>query len=167
MEGEPLFEETQEPPWPIAMLAPGATAAGVMAAARAIGLGARFGVAGVAAAAAGLALREVIFPMETKLLPDEVQVRFGRRTRFRIPLKNVVQAYVRAYSPINEYGGWGIRNGKGGRAFNMRGNEGVQLVLRSGQRVLLGSQLPEELADAIHKATGCEKSPDPKPSADL
>jgi len=160
MEGEPLFEETQEPPWPIAMLAPGATAAGVLATARTIGLGARFGAAGLAAAAAGLALREVVFPMETKLLPDELQVRFGRRTRFRIPLKNVVRAFYRAYNPIPEYGGWGIRTGQRGRAFNMRGNEGVQLVLASGKRVLIGSQRPEELARAIQRLTGCETSAD-------
>jgi hypothetical protein len=160
MEAEPLFQETQEPPWPVALLAPGATAAGVLAAARTIGLGARFGVAGIAAAGMGLVLREVIFPMETTLLPEELQLRFGRRTRFRIPLKNVVRAYYRAYSPINEYGGWGIRTGARGKAFNMRGNEGVQLVLRSGQRVLIGSQRPEELAAAIHKLTGCETAPE-------
>lgn len=160
MEGEPLFEETQEPPWPIAMLAPGATAAGVLATARTIGLGARFGAAGLAAAAAGLALREVVFPMETKLLKEELQVRFGRRTRFRIPLKNVVRAFYRAYNPIPEYGGWGIRTGQRGRAFNMRGNEGVQLVLASGKRVLIGSQRPEELARAIQRLTGCETSAD-------
>lgn len=162
MEGEPLFEETQEPAWPLAMLAPGATAAGVMAAARVIGLGVRFGVAGLAAAATGLALREVAFPMETRLLEDEIQIRFGRRTRFRIPLRHVVRAYPRAYSPINEYGGWGIRTGgkERGKAFNMRGNEGVQLVLRSGQRVLIGSQQPDELATAIQRATGCETASD-------
>lgn len=160
MEGEPLFEETQEPAWPIAMLAPGATAAGVLAAARTIGLGARFGAAGLAAAAAGLALREVAFPLQTTLLQNELQVRFGRRTRFRIPLKNVVRAYYRAYNPIPEYGGWGIRTGMQGRAFNMRGNEGVQLVLASGKRVLIGSQRPDELARAIQNLTGCETTPD-------
>ncbi|MCC2668116.1 MAG: hypothetical protein K0Q72_587 [Armatimonadetes bacterium] len=160
MEGQALFEETQEPPWPLAVLAPGATAAGVMAAARVISLGARFGVAGLAAAATGMALREVYFPMETVLRSEEIQVRFGRRTRFRIPLKNVTRAYARTYSPINEFGGWGIRTGKQGRAFNMRGNQGVQLVLRSGQRVLIGSQQSDELAWAIQKATGCETTPD-------
>lgn len=160
MDGEPLFEETQEPAWPVAMLAPGATAASVLAVARTISLGARFGAAGVAATLTGLALREVAFPMETKLLQDELQVRFGKRTRFRIPLKNVVRAYYRAYNPIHEYGGWGIRTGRNGRAFNMRGNEGVQLVLASGKRVLVGSQRPDELAQAIQSLTGCETNPD-------
>jgi hypothetical protein len=162
MEGEPLFEETQGPAWPLAMLAPSATAAGVMATARAIGMGARFGVAGLAAAATGLALREVAFPMETKVLAEEIQIRFGRRNRYRIPLRNVVRAYARAYSPIHEYGGWGMRTGDRGwgKAFNMRGNEGVQLVLRSGQRLLIGSQRPDELAAAIQRAAGCETTPD-------
>jgi hypothetical protein len=162
MDAEPLFEETQGPAWPLAMLAPGATAAGVLATARAIGMGARFGVAGLAAAATGLALREMLFPMETRVLEDEIHIRFGRRTRFRIPLRHVSRAYARAYSPINEYGGWGIRSGSKvhGKAFNMRGNEGVQLILRSGQRVLIGSQMPDELAAAIQRACGCETTPE-------
>lgn len=160
MESQPLFEEMQEPAWVLAMLGPSATAASVLAVARAVSLGARFGAAGIAAVATGLALRELVFPMETVLVEEELRIRFGRRMKFRIPLKNVTRAYYRAYSPIGEYGGWGIRNGKHGRAFNMRGNEGVQLVLRSGQRVLIGSQRPEELVRAIQKATGCETAPD-------
>jgi hypothetical protein len=103
---------------------------------------------------------EFAVPMRTTLLPDELQIRFGRRTRFRIPLKNVVRAYPRTYHPIREYGGWGIRYAPDrSRAFNMRGDSGVQLVLRSGQRVLIGSQNPDELAAAVCKAAGCEGAP--------
>jgi hypothetical protein len=160
MESQPLFEETQEPAWIYAMLPPGATAASVLAVARAVSLGARFGAAGLAAVATGLALRELVFPMETVLVEEELRIRFGRRMRYRIPLKNITRAFYRAYSPLAEYGGWGIRTGKQGRAFNMRGNEGVQLVLRSGQRVLIGSQRPEELVRAIQKATGCATTPE-------
>ncbi len=153
--GSALFEEIQQPPWPAMALGLGGTATGAIAAARALSMFARFGVAALAVGGLGVVLTEFMFPMRTTLLPEELQVRFGRRTRFRIPLKNVVRAYARTYQPLAEYGGWGIRGVGGNRAFNMRGNEGVQLELRSGQKVLIGSEKPEELVRAIRKATGC------------
>jgi hypothetical protein len=63
----------------------------------------------------------------------------------------IAEAFPRDYKPIREYGGWGIRLGLGsaGRADNARGSRGVQLVLRDGRRVLIGSQHPERLAAAI------------------
>jgi hypothetical protein len=152
-----LYEEVQEPIWPFKALGMGAGAVGGLAVARSLIFGLRLGVAGLAASGVGLLMSEFATPMRTTLLTDELQIRFGRRTRFRIPLKNVVRAYSRTYHPIREYGGWGIRYAPNqSRAFNMRGDSGVQLILRSGQRVLVGSQTPDELAEAIRKATGCE-----------
>jgi len=155
-----LFEEVQQPPWPFMALGLGGSALGGLAAGYSLSWWGRLGAAGLVAAGAGLALRELVFPLHTTVLPEEIQVRFGRRTRFRIPLKFVVRAYPRTYDPLREFGGWGIRFGAGGRAFNMRGNQGVQLVLRSGQRVLVGSERAEELAEVIHEITGCSTEPD-------
>lgn len=61
---------------------------------------------------------------------------------------------AREYDPIREYGGWGIRMGRNGRAYNMSGNRGVQLVLTDGKRLLVGSQRAEELAAAMKEAMG-------------
>lgn len=159
-EPKPLYEEVQEPFLPLRVITAGAGAASVFAATRTLALGARLGVAGLVASGIGMLLTEFLVPLHTCLVPEELQVRFGRRTRFRIPLKNVVRAYSRTYNPLMEYGGWGIRYGLQGRAFNMRGDQGVQLELRSGQRVLIGSQDPDALAEAIRKAAGCEGAPD-------
>ncbi|MHC4338483.1 MAG: hypothetical protein ACYSTG_11155 [Planctomycetota bacterium] len=63
------------------------------------------------------------------------------------------ECYARTYKPIREYGGWGIRYSfrKGiGRAYNMSGNKGVQLVFKNGKKLLIGSQKPDELAQAIN-----------------
>ncbi len=65
---------------------------------------------------------------------------------------------VLTYSPIKDYGGWGIRYGRGGKAYNVRGNRGVQLQLANGQRLLIGSQRPEELSNALALAFGKRKS---------
>jgi len=59
---------------------------------------------------------------------------------------------VLTYSPISDYGGWGIRYGSIGKAYNVSGNRGVQLELLNGERILIGSQKPEELAAAIDLA---------------
>ena len=63
-----------------------------------------------------------------------------------IPWEDIDQLFVRKYSPILEYGGWGIRYGRNGRAFNLRGNYGIQIVKKDGKRVLLGTQKPDEVS---------------------
>lgn len=61
---------------------------------------------------------------------------------------------VRTYRPVLDYGGWGIRFGSGGKAYNVSGNRGLRLDLVGGRsgHVLIGSQRPEELAAAVESA---------------
>lgn len=73
---------------------------------------------------------------------------FHRRSH-HIAFGEIEKAEARSYRPILEYGGWGIRWGRGGKAYNVKGNRGVQLELASGKRILFGSQKAEELAAAI------------------
>ena len=61
---------------------------------------------------------------------------------------------VQTYRPIRDYGGWGIRYGRGGKAYNVSGNRGVMLELSDGQKLLIGSQKPDDLANAISSAFG-------------
>jgi hypothetical protein len=65
------------------------------------------------------------------------------------PLATIVKAEAVTYRPILEYGGWGIRIGRKGWAYNISANQGVQVTLESGKSFLLGSLQPEELAIAI------------------
>lgn len=159
------YEEVQELPWPFMVLGLGGGAVGGLAAARALSMYARLGIAGVAATGLGLAVGEFLVPLRVTLFPSELEIRFGRRTRFRIPLRHIARAYARRYHPLKEYGGWGIRQGRDGRAFTISGKEGVQLVLRSGTRVLVGSRQAAELASAIRRITGCLGDPEEDASA--
>lgn len=68
--------------------------------------------------------------------------------------ENIQAAYVREYSPIGEYGGWGFRmvasetnKGSlgGSKALNVKGNKGLQLVFKSGEKLLIGTQQPREI----------------------
>lgn len=58
------------------------------------------------------------------------------------------------YRPIAHYGGWGIRRGRNGWAYNVSGNLGVRLDFHDGTHLLIGSQRYTELAAAIEKAMG-------------
>jgi hypothetical protein len=68
----------------------------------------------------------------------------------KIPLHDVTSVEAVTYSPILEYGGWGMRCGRKGKAYNVSGNRGVLLTFTNGKRLLVGSQRADELATAIH-----------------
>jgi type IV secretory pathway VirB3-like protein len=101
----------------------------------------------------GVALLIIGMKLVTEVDSDRLRVRFFPFVRRDIPLKDIVHWEARTYSPILEYGGWGIRTGlfrrRGGGALNARGNRGVQLRFADGKDLLVGSQRPEELAAAI------------------
>lgn len=64
---------------------------------------------------------------------------------------NLVDAIT--YSPLMDYGGWGIRYGiKGrGKAYNVSGNLGVLITFKNGKNVLIGSKTHELLRDIINE----------------
>lgn len=94
--------------------------------------------------------------MRTQILPEGIVVcclplRFLKR---RIAWDEIERIYARTYRPLLEYGGWGIRRGKSGTAYNMRGNQGIQIELRNGRKILIGTQQPEAFLDAVRAAAG-------------
>lgn len=68
-----------------------------------------------------------------------------------IPFADIQSCVTRTYRPLLEYGGWGIRYGRSGKAYNISGDQGVQLVLKTGKRILIGSQQSGRLAAAINR----------------
>jgi len=103
----------------------------------------------------GLILLFHVLELTVTVRPSEIDIRFRPLTRRRIPHAAVSSCEARTYRPLREYGGWGVRRGwKGGWAYNVRGNRGVQLVLEDGSSILVGSQRADELAAAIQSAAG-------------
>lgn len=94
--------------------------------------------------------------MKTDVSYHVVRVRFGwlfplfTRT---IETREIESIHPVTYSPLAEYGGWGIRGLGSKIALNARGNRGVLLGLSGGRTVLIGSQRPDELAQAIQLAS--------------
>jgi len=67
-----------------------------------------------------------------------------------IAWNDISKCYVRKYKPIIEYGGWGLKGGtfwnkSKGVAYNVKGNIGLQLVLKNGKKILIGTQQENDL----------------------
>ena len=93
--------------------------------------------------------------LETIIDTEGVQYRFKPFQRKpKIILKeDIVRFEVKKYSPLKDYGGWGVRYGssKNGKAYNVSGNKGVLFELKNGKRFMLGTQNPESIRSALDK----------------
>ncbi len=81
--------------------------------------------------------------------------------KFRKIGKEEIEKYeIRKYNPIREYSGWGIRYSwaKSGRAYNVKGNIGLQLYLKDGRKILFGTQRSDALKRAMDKMMKEENS---------
>ena len=58
---------------------------------------------------------------------------------------------VISYSSLKDYGGWGIRYSKKGKAYNTDGNKGLQLYLKDGKKILFGTQKANDLTAFLTK----------------
>jgi hypothetical protein len=93
-----------------------------------------------------------LIELRTTITDDGVEVRFWPFSRRRIFKSEIKSMHVRSYSPLGEYGGWGYRLGaSAGKAYNTMGNRGLQLELHDGEKILIGTQRPEELSVFVHE----------------
>ena len=68
-----------------------------------------------------------------------------------IGFDSVRKAETWTYSPLKDYGGWGIRYGRNEKAYNVSGNKGVMLTLTDEQNLMIGSGNHEVLCSAINE----------------
>ncbi len=89
--------------------------------------------------------------LTTEVRKKGIYIRFFplQLTFKRIAIEKLKKYEIRTYNPILEYGGWGIRYGRKGKAYNVSGNIGIQLEFKNGKRLLIGSQKPEEFYRGI------------------
>ena len=69
-----------------------------------------------------------------------------------IPWAQISKCYVRKYNALGEYGGWGLKYNffkKRAKSFTTKGNIGLQLELKNGTKLLIGSQLKDSLQKTI------------------
>ena len=113
-------------------------------------LGAVMSVAFGVVVPVGASVLLVAARLETEVRPDGLYVRFFpfHLAPRKIEIGQMEECFTRTYAPLREYGGWGIRWGRNGRAYNVHGDRGVQLVFRGNDRLLIGSQAAEEQIDS-------------------
>ncbi len=91
--------------------------------------------------------------LDTVIKTDGMYVRlFPIQWTFRFySWDKLQQLYVRQYSPIGEYGGWGFRGFRSNRALNISGDKGIQLIMRDGTKLLIGTQKADEVREILRK----------------
>lgn len=75
-------------------------------------------------------------------------------SQIKIPFENIQSCTAIHYNPLRDYGGWGVRCGAKGTAYNVSGDRGVQIELVNGAKILIGSGNSENLAAAINLVIG-------------
>ena len=97
-----------------------------------------------------------LFKLTTRIDEKGIHYKFFP---FHLKFKTVVwndieNAYIRTYDAISEYGGWGVRGGAlwykaKGKAINISGNIGIQLKLKDGKKLLIGTNKKEQAQDVL------------------
>jgi len=104
-----------------------------------------------------IALVAILFLfMKLKTRVDEMGIH-NQFYPFHVSYKTISWAaidkcYLRKYNAISEYGGWGYKFslfGKNGKSFTTKGKIGLQLKLKNGKKILIGTHKKEELQHTL------------------
>lgn len=97
-----------------------------------------------------------LFKLTTRIDEKGIHYKFFPfHLKFKTVFWNDIEnAYIRTYDAISEYGGWGIRGGTlwykaKGKAINISGNIGIQLKLKDGKKLLIGTNKKEQAQDVL------------------
>ncbi|MCB0399568.1 MAG: hypothetical protein KDD26_08095 [Winogradskyella sp.] len=97
-----------------------------------------------------------IFKLSTRIDEKGIHYKFFPfHLKYRLlKWEDINEAYIRTYDALTEYGGWGLKGGalwnkSKGTAINVSGDIGIQLVLKSGKRLLIGTQKQEDAKATI------------------
>ena len=91
--------------------------------------------------------------LNTSVRHDGIHLSFFPFFKARVIAKERIEKFeVRKYKPLMEYGGYGLRYSlRNGKAYNMKGNTGLQLYLVDSKKLLIGTQRPDALRRAMEK----------------
>ncbi len=90
----------------------------------------------------------------TEIRRDSISYRYApfHKSANVLTRDQISECYVRFYSPVREFGGWGMRtalNKKNGKAYNVSGKVGIQLELKDGRKILIGTNKGKEAEQAL------------------
>ncbi len=99
----------------------------------------------------------VYMKLKTKITTEFVMVSFPPFIRKwkKISPDEIDRFEVRTYKAIYEYGGYGIKRGfKSGQSYTVSGNIGLQLYLKNGKKILIGTKKRQAIEYAMRKFSG-------------
>ena len=87
----------------------------------------------------------------TRVTPAAFSLRAGLLGIPLLTLKtsDITEVQVHTFSPLADFGGYGIRRNRQMLAFFLQGRQGVKLATRQGRQYLVGSDQPQRLAAVI------------------
>ena len=101
------------------------------------------------------------FKLKTRIDEKGIHYQFAP---FHLKLKVVAwtaieKATVRTYDPIGEYGGWGLKGGflwskEKGKCVTISNDIGIQLLLKNGKKLLIGTQKKQEAIQVLKTYRG-------------
>jgi len=103
----------------------------------------------------------VLFELETRIDEHGIYYRFKPFIWNWQLLRrdDITSATVVTYNPLLDYGGWGYRIGAfgKGKALNVRGNKGIQILKKNGKKLMLGTQRADEAQAVLSQMFGPKK----------
>jgi len=98
-----------------------------------------------------LAVAMFVMRLHTTIDEDGVEITFiPFAYKKRWLWDEIGESYLRTYG-LMDFGGWGYRLSSEGKAYNTKGKHGLQLVLKNGSRIMIGTQKPEEIEQFLKK----------------
>ncbi len=96
-----------------------------------------------------------ILELRTKIDSEGVSANFSPFPFLKRYYKwaEIDKIYVRKYSALTEYGGWGIRGFTEAKAYNVSGNYGIQIVTMDKKQFLIGTQKPQDVEEVLKRYT--------------
>lgn len=94
-----------------------------------------------------------VIRLETEITKEGIRYKFWpfhRKPRM-IRYEDIQKIEVRKYEPLSEYGGWGIKGTSKNRAYNVSGTIGIQIELKSGKKLLLGTNKKDEAETIVRR----------------
>lgn len=85
----------------------------------------------------------------TRIDKEGIYVKFAwfhRKYKF-YSWDNIVSYDIKTYSPLTDYGGWGIRKG----AYNVSGDVGMLIHFKDGKKLMIGTNDPDGMKKALQQ----------------
>ncbi|MDE3198149.1 MAG: hypothetical protein KGN84_17505 [Acidobacteriota bacterium] len=102
-------------------------------------------------------LRLATVRLVVDVFPEELAVGLRGFWRARhIPIASIKSAESVTFDPVRDYGGYGIRTTRSGKAYIAKGGSGVRIDLSRGSSLVIGSRRAKELATAVQKLVGSQ-----------